>query len=88
MAYWDPDTPDRLVTVADYFNLQQAISDRMLLEAAGIEAFIADEHLARIAGPLHLVFGGWIRLQVPESEAEDARRVLDSPVSDLGSGGE
>ncbi len=88
MAYWGAETPDRLVTVAEYVNLQQAISDRMLLEAAGIEAFIADEHLARIAGPFHLVFGGHVRLQVPESEAADALCVLNSPVSDLPSGAE
>jgi hypothetical protein len=88
MAYWDPDTPDRLVTVAEYDNLHQAITGRMLLEAAGIEAFIADENLARIAGPLHLVFGGRVRLQVLESEAEDALRVLNTPAPDLASGPE
>ncbi len=88
MAYWEPETPDRLVTVAEYLTLHQAITDRMLLEAAGIEAFIADEHLARIAGPFHLVLGGRLRLQVPESEAEDARRVLNSPAFDAASGPE
>ncbi len=85
MAYWEPETPDRLVTVAEYLNLHQAILDRMLLEAAGIDAFIADEHLARIAGPFHLVLGGRLRLQVPESEADDARCVLSSPAPDVAS---
>ena len=88
MAYWDPETRGRLVTVADYLNLYQAISDRMLLEAAGIGAFIADEHLARIAGPFHLVLGGRLRLQVLESEAEDALRLLNTPASELPSGPE
>jgi len=88
MAYWDPETPDRLVTVAEYINLHQAVTDRMLLEAAGIEAFIADEHLARIAGPFHLVLGGRLRLRVLESEAEDALRVLNTPATDLASGPE
>ncbi len=81
MPYWDPERRDQWVTIAEYAFLQPAISDRMLLESAGIEAFIADEHLARIAGPYHLVFGGRIRLQVAESEAEDALRILHTPVS-------
>ena len=82
MPYWDPDRRNQWVTIAEYAFLQPAISDRMLLESAGIEALIADEHLARIAGPYHLVFGGRIRLQVAESDAADALRILNTPVSE------
>ncbi len=82
MPYWNPDKPDELVTIADYHSLEAAISDRMLLESAGIAAFIADEHTARIAGPFHPVLGTKLRLQVAESEAEDAVRILKAPLTE------
>ncbi len=78
MPYWDPERRDDWVTLREYFMLQPAVTDRMALESAGIAAIIADEHLARIAGPYHLVFGGRIRLQVAESDVADALRILET----------
>lgn len=68
--------PDELVTAAVFGDQTQAVAARIHLEAAGIQAFLADE---LVAGGIFLwspAVGG-IKLQVPESRLEEAKRSLD-----------
>ncbi len=82
MPYWDPEQRDELVTIAEYVGVSEAITDRMLLESAGIDVFMTDENVARIAGPFHLAFGANVRLQVLQSQVEEALRILETPMEE------
>jgi Putative prokaryotic signal transducing protein len=62
-----------MVTLARYLNLGQAERDKTLLEAAGIPVFLAGENSAS-AGYGSVL--GELQLQVPEADADRARRVL------------
>jgi hypothetical protein len=64
---------ESLVTVATFAAPWEAQLARARLEAEGIEARLADEHLARL-GLSHAI--GGVRLQVREEEAEAALAVL------------
>ncbi len=67
--------PDRLLTIKVFEDLTEAIAARALLETAGLDCFLADEHTFRIAGPFHFALGlRGVRLQV---RAEDAHRALE-----------
>jgi len=68
--------PDELVTAGVFGDQTQAVAARLLLEAAGIPAFLHDE---LVAGGIFLwspAVGG-IKLQVPESRLDDAIKLLD-----------
>jgi hypothetical protein len=67
--------PDDLVTAAVYGDLTQAQAARLGLEAAGVPAFLADEHVAGGLFTLGAAVGG-IKLQVPKSRLDDALRAL------------
>jgi len=58
--------------------LEQAVVARTVLESAGIECFLADENMARIAWPYIQVAAGGIRLPVLDSDAEAASELLRS----------
>jgi hypothetical protein len=62
-----------MITLARYLNLSQAERDKTLLEAAGIPVFLAGENSAS-AGYGSVL--GELQLQVPEADADRARRVL------------
>jgi hypothetical protein len=64
-----------LVTVAVFHGLPEFLLARTRLESAGIESFAYDENMLRIGGWHSHVFGG-IKLQVRESEAQDAMAIL------------
>ena len=67
---------DELVTAGVFGDQTQAVAARLLLEAAGIPAFLADE---LVAGGIFLwspAVGG-IKLQVPESRLDEAIKLLD-----------
>lgn len=64
---------DNLVTVATFATTHEAAMARGLLEAEGIDAFLADEAMSRIY--LSVITGG-IKLQVREEDAESARQLL------------
>ena len=64
-----------MVTIANYFDVNQALGMKMLLEAAGIPSFIPDEVSAGIAPYLFTANGG-VRLQVTEENAEEASRII------------
>ena len=63
-----------MLTIRRFSNIAEAGFARSVLEAVGIEAVLADEH-AFTLGPQYAPWG--IRLQVPEGDAERAKRVLD-----------
>ena len=64
-----------LVTVATFHNEMEFLLARARLESADIECFSQDENMLRIAAWHSHVFGG-IKLQVRESDAEDALALL------------
>lgn len=68
-------TQDPLVTVARFQHVLQAHVARTKLEAAGIGAFVADENIVTVNW-LWVNLVGWVRLQVRQSDATRARRVL------------
>lgn len=69
----------RLVTVQRYRDLAEAFAGRSLLESAGIQSWIADEHLVRMNWFLSNSVGG-MRLQVDEGDEMAAREILGAEV--------
>jgi hypothetical protein len=68
----------QLVTVSSAFNPADAQLTRSRLEAAGFHAIVTNELSALSMEGYALATGG-IRVQVPESEAADAKEFLESP---------
>ena len=66
---------ERLVTIAVFHSQPEFLLARKRLESADIEAFAYDENMLRIGG-WHSHFLGGIKLQVYESEAQDAMAIL------------
>jgi len=64
-----------MVTIAACNSLDEALLLKSLLEGSGIAAIVPDEHSAHIAPP-YVLAGGGVRVQVPEEEEADARRIL------------
>jgi len=68
----------QLVTISKELNDLEAQMKRARLEAAGFHPFIANEASALWLGTA--IATGGILVQVPESEATDAREFLNPPV--------
>lgn len=66
---------EKLVTVETFSTPWEAQLARARLETEGIDAVIADEHFARLYGPLTSSLGG-IRLKVREEDAPRAAEIL------------
>lgn len=66
-------------TIFKAFNPAEAQLVRSRLEAAGFHPFIADE-LSSLSVEGYSMSAGGVRVQVPDSEAEEARKFLDSAV--------
>jgi hypothetical protein len=66
---------ERLVTIAVFHSQPEFLLARTRLESAGIECFAYDENMLRIGGWHSHILGG-IKLQVYESEAQDAMAIL------------
>ena len=71
---------ENLVTVAIFHSQPEFLLARTRLESADIECFAYDENMLRIGGWHSHVLGG-IKLQVRESEAQDACAILRDPAS-------
>ncbi len=69
----------RLVTVARYRDLSEAIVARSLLESAGIAAELRDENLIRLDWQISNFIGG-LRLQVEDKDEATARAILAQPI--------
>jgi hypothetical protein len=71
-----------MITIANCSNLEEATQMKMLLESAGIAAFIPDEASAGMA-PFQFMNPTGVRLQVAEEHAESAREVISSGQDNL-----
>jgi predicted Zn-ribbon and HTH transcriptional regulator len=67
--------PDPIVTIATFSYPTEAHLYKTKLESEGIDAFVADEHMVQANWLYSLAIGG-VRLQVKESEAEEALSIL------------
>ena len=70
-----------LVTLRQYRDLSEAIVARSMLETAGITVFLRDENLVRLDWQVSNFIGG-IRLQVDQADAEEAKELLNQPVTE------
>jgi len=70
----------QLVTVSTAFNPADAQLTRSRLEAAGFHAIVTNELSALSMDGYALATGG-IRVQVPDSEAAEAKEFLESPAA-------
>lgn len=68
----------QLVTVFKAFNPAEAQLARSRLEAAGFHAVVMNE-LSALSMEGYALAAGGITVQVPDTEAADAREFLDSP---------
>ncbi len=66
------------VTIYKAFSPMDAQLIRSRLEAAGFHPFVADEATAMNTEGYSMAIGG-IRVQVPDTEAVEARAFLDAP---------
>lgn len=71
-----------LVVVRAYTHVHEAHLARSVLEATGIQAFIANEHLVSMAWTYSNAIGG-VQVVVPEEQAEEAARILQSVAGPL-----
>ncbi len=69
--------PDGLVVIMRFADVATAMMARATLEAAGIEAFLPEEHLASLNWQYSLALGG-IGVQVHQARAEEALSILNS----------
>ncbi len=76
-----------LVTVTSYRDAYEAHLARGILEAAGIEAFVADEHLVGVDWLYSQALGG-VKLRVAAESAAEARELLAWAVLGDSDGGE
>jgi hypothetical protein len=70
-------TAPAMATVANCFDLNEALRLKMVLGCAGIESFIPDESTATVVPYQFIGSSGGVRLQVADTEARKARLVLE-----------
>jgi ribosomal protein S27AE len=68
---------DRLVTIATFRDVPEALLAKGKLESAGIECLLGDEYIVRMDWFWANAVGG-IKLRVPEEEASAAQEILNS----------
>ncbi len=66
---------EKLITIATFHNQPEFLLARSRLDSADIECFALDENMLRVGGWHSHIFGG-IKLQVRESDAQDAIAIL------------
>jgi hypothetical protein len=71
-----------LVAVAVFTFPDEARMARSMLDSAGIPAYFENEHIGTIYGGVIQMLDGGLRLLVSASRLEEAREVLDTPVSE------
>ncbi len=72
--------PETLITIATFYSEPEFLLARARLESADIECFAKDENMLRLAGWHSHILGG-IKLQVRESDAQDALGILGQTAS-------
>jgi len=65
------------VVLRQYRDMTEAMTDRMILEAADIDCYLYDENMVRLDWLWSNLLGG-LKLVVRQSDAEDAERALNS----------
>jgi len=66
-----------MTTVADCFDVNEALRLQMVLGCAGIDSFIPDENAATVV-PYHFIGSGrGVRLQVADADARKAQLILE-----------
>jgi hypothetical protein len=65
------------VVIRQYRDMPEAMTDRMILEASGIDCYLYDENMVRLDWLWSNLLGG-LKLVVRQSDAEDAERALNS----------
>jgi hypothetical protein len=76
-----------MVVVSAFTSVHEAHLARSVLQAAGIEATVADEHLVSMYWLYSNAIGG-VKVLVPEAQAQEARDVLASSIDEASIGGE
>ncbi len=71
--------PSEPIVVRTYRDMTEALTDRMVLEGAGIECYLFDENLIRLDWFLSNLLGG-VKLIVRKRDAEEAERLLEQSV--------
>ncbi len=66
-----------MTTVANCFDLNEALRLKMILESANIPVFIPDEVSAGIV-PYHFINQSGVRVQVAEEHAEAAKELIEN----------
>jgi hypothetical protein len=72
----------RLVTVGRYRDLPDADIARSVLDSAGIETYLQDEHIVSLNWNLSDIIGG-VRLQVEAADEQAAIELLRHPVLEM-----
>lgn len=67
---------DKLITIQTYTTAQQAYLAKSFLENAEITVFLKDELTAQVYNLYSTAVGG-VKLQVPQSRAEEALKILE-----------
>jgi hypothetical protein len=69
------------VVIRQYRDIPEAMTDRMILEAADIDCYLYDENMVRLDWLWSNLLGG-LKLVVRQSDAEDAEKALNSKPSE------
>ena len=65
-----------MITVANCYDLNEALRLKMALDAANIPSFIPDEATAQNAPYVFIATSAGVRLQVADKHAEEARKII------------
>jgi DNA-directed RNA polymerase subunit M/transcription elongation factor TFIIS len=76
-----PTVPEQLVTVGSYSTPYEASLVQAKLDSFGIDASVADAEIIRMNWTLSNALGG-VKVQVPETQAEEALRILAAAPGD------
>lgn len=71
-----------MVTVANCYDVQEALRLQMALQAADIPSFIPDEATAQNAPYFFVGSGAGVRLQVAEEHLAEAQRIISNARED------
>ena len=64
-----------MTTIANCFDVNQALQLKLLLESVGISSFIPDEISADIV-PYHFFTSSGVRLQVADEDTTEAQQII------------
>jgi hypothetical protein len=67
---------EKLVTIARFTDYIEAELSRQLLEGEGIRAFVSGQNVANVYGGVPAAID--IQLQTPESQADEAKEILEA----------